>query len=201
MVEEFIQEFAPSIKISLDGLKEESIEQRNWSKTIAENTKDNVSYMGYLGRYQIEEVWKHYHKDIYVSNYGYVARIEEKEAREIFGDKFEDFKKDCGVVYQELNNQQKNLIKDKNEVPYNSSEGYPSAKYSRCQVCLHVKGGDDLHKIVAKLFLKAPHDHEKGGWLVHHIDNNSYNNSVANLIWLRSETHQGNNHKIFHPMS
>lgn len=52
--------------------------------------------------------------------------------------------------------------------------------------------------MVAEKFLKTP----KGkGYVVHHIDNNSYNNNVTNLIYLMAETHQGSPHRIFHPMS
>ena len=192
MTEMFTQEFFPPIKIN-EGAGERIIEKREWTKspTPSSMEKVHVQNMGYIGHCQIEEIWKRYNKNIYVSNYGYVARISEEEAKKSFGEKFEDFEKRAGVAFREMNNNQKALIKDKNEVPENK-------KNSRCQIYLQVKKGGDVHRMVAELFLQKPI--EEGSWCVHHIDNNSYNNSVTNLIWLKGETHQGN-HRTFHPMS
>ena len=183
---------------------------REWKTKSNENLNDITQQMEYIGKYQIEEVWKHagyftadnskkiwarvHDKEkprnevahIYVSNYGYVAVFSKKEGDEIF----------TGENGTSIKDLPKDLLKKRNIVPENRVN-------SGCEICLNVLAMTnnsewDIHLLVAKNFLEQP---DESGYVVHHIDNNSYNNSVTNLIYLKAETHQGNQHKIYHPMS
>ena len=65
-------------------------------------------------------------------------------------------------------------------------------KNSGCKIWLQIDGLD-VHVMVAEKFLDKP----EGAWGVHHIDNNSYNNSVTNLVWVT----RGQHNRRIHPMS
>lgn len=199
-MEQVSQIFNPPLHLCLNS-KEDVVEikERIWNCEENNSLSDQqVQKMGYIGQNQIEEVWKQYpeNKTMYFSNYGYCAEIKETEAKEIFADRLDDFSSHQGVVYKSLDIKQQRAIKDHVVMPYNKDEGYPSAKYSRCEVCLkNHNTSEDLHRIIAKLFLETPENTKN--YVVHHIDNNSFNNSVTNLIWLKSEQHNGQ----CHPMS
>lgn len=193
------QVFTPALTIMRNGNLQQ-IQRRTWA--IAEESSNYTAQatlfasedMGLLGVQQIEEVWKFYEavnktkSGIYVSNLGYVMEMDDKRAQEVFGDTFrDDFEK--GVVFRKLNKEQKQCIKECNFVPANNeSSGF--------QIDLYVKQlgtGCKVYRMVAEKFLSRP----EGESEVHHIDNNSYNNSVTNLIWLSKDEH---NLKT-HPMS
>ena len=84
-----------------------------------------------------------------------------------------------------LNETEKGLITRCNRVPTNK-------KNSGCKIWLQIDGLD-VHVMVAEKFLDKP----EGAWGVHHIDNNSYNNSVTNLVWVT----RGQHNRRIHPMS
>lgn len=202
---EAVQIFTPALKVCLYNADSVvTISKRIWqenndnSQTDISKQENSVQNMGYIGSMQIEETWKHYYRNLYISNLGYAARFED-DAQNIFADKFDDFSQD-GVVFRDLTNNQKNYIRQHIANPFNNSNG-------SIEVCLHVnyieniKNGVDVHIMVAERFLQKPEDYKNGGYVVHHIDNNSYNNSVTNLIYLKKETHTGKQHKIYHPLS
>lgn len=178
------QNFNPPLKVKHKG-EVVSIPTRNWTIGEANETLDHIENMGDMGLRQIEEVWKHYQDEIYVSNYGYVAKISEEEAQNIFGEEFNKFQTEQGVAFRKLNDDQKNLIRRSNFVPKNKEN-------SGCEIWLQV-GGEDLHKMVAEKFLQKP----EGKNNIHHIDNNSYNNSITNLVYLDNSEHT----RAVHPMS
>ncbi|MDR2006464.1 MAG: HNH endonuclease [Acidaminococcales bacterium] len=193
-MEDFIQEFNPPVKIHT-GKTKQDIKKRVWQMDGKAAIEEDAQNMVCLGQYNIEEVWKHYDKDCYISNYGYVARIEEKQAIEIFQENlFAKFKSEEGVRYIDLTQTQKAFMRNKNIVPVNKVN-------SGCQIWLLVAGIGDVHRMVAEKFLKKPAGDAKRGWGVHHIDNNSYNNSVTNLIWLKQAEQHSTHHKKLHPMS
>lgn len=200
------QIFNPALRICLANAdSSDTISQRIWlekadnSQTVFSKQENSIQNMGYIGSMQIEETWKFYYRNLYISNLGYVARFDEEEAKKIFADKFDDLKND-GVIFKNLNNEQKNYIRKHIANPFNNSNG-------SIEVCLHVnyleeiKNGVDVHIMVAERFLQKPEDYNNGDYVVHHIDNNSYNNSVTNLIYLKKETHTGKQHQIYHPLS
>ncbi len=183
---------------------------RKWKTKSNEKLADITQQMGYIGKQQIEEIWKHAGyftagnskkiwarvpdkekpqnetAHIYVSNYGYIAVFTKEEGEKIF----------TGENGTSINDLPKKLLKKRNIVPENRVD-------SGCEICLNVLAETnnsewDIHRLVAKNFLEKP---EESGYVVHHIDNNSYNNSVTNLIYLKAETHQGEQHRIYHPMS
>ena len=163
--------------------------------------EQQVQKMGYIGQAQIEEVWKHYYQEYYISNLGYVVKIRDEDKEKASTIIPEELKKadenSQGVRWKDFSNELKDLFRDNAFVPLNR-------KNSGCQICLNITGNSDqydLHKLVARFFLKKPQAYENEPCVVHHIDNNSFNNSVTNLIWLKRETHQGNNHQLYHPMS
>ncbi len=182
------QNFNPPLKVKHKG-EVVSIPTRNWTIGEANETSDHIENMGDMGLRQIEEVWKYYDKEIYVSNYGYVAEISEEEReKEFVKDFFNkeiDFEK--GVIYRNLTDKQKDIMKERNFVPDDDkSAGY--------QICLYVREvNEPLHRIIAKTFLKQP----EGKNIVHHIDNNSYNNHITNLVWLDDSEHT----RAVHPLS
>lgn len=203
---EIKQIFTPALKVCSDNADScVTISQRIWlenndnSQIDISKQENSIQNMGYIGSMQIEETWKFYYRNLYISNLGYVARFDKNEAKRIFTDKFDDFKKD-GVIFRNMNTEQKNYIRKHIANPFNKSNG-------SIEVCLHVnyleeiKNGVDVHIMVAERFLQKPKDYNNGGYVVHHIDNNSYNNSVTNLIYLKKETHTGKQHQIYHPLS
>lgn len=171
MNQKIIQEFNPAIKIH-NGTDKKYIKTRIWNMD-----ENDVQEMGYIGQYQIEEVWKRYNKNknLYVSNYGYVAKINDDEALIIFGeDLFNQFNNE-GVIFVNLKKDQKKLIRRCNEVPTN-------AKKTNASIWLQIDGFY-IHRIVAEKFLVKT----ENSWGVRCIDNNSYNNSVTNLVWIKRE--------------
>lgn len=195
-IKSFCQEFAPALKIGEGGGKAVAVNRREWR---INGTIDcsQIREMGVMGCMQIEEVWKFYkvyNGLIFVSNYGYVSKIVDvSENRELFKDMME---KSVGVCYKDMSSEEKALFKNGQrnlgEILENNASGI--------QVCLHIVGGDDLHRVVAQLFLKQPAIGTGTSYCVHHIDNNSYNNSVTNLIYLPSDIHH-QYHRDLHPAS
>lgn len=210
------QVFTPALTIYKDG-KEHKIKTRVW--TISDNDiKEPIlelQNMGEITSPQIEEIWKHYDKDIWISNLGYVAEITEDRAKkrleddkslenfevkfkgksieEILGAPPENFENN-GLVVRELEKDQidekgykysltKELIKVCNFVPkHNNTTSYFIDLFVE-KPLLQKK---TIYHMVADRFLEKP---EGTGLHLHHIDNNSYNNSVTNLIWLKQEDH------------
>jgi hypothetical protein len=179
------QKFIIPLKVCANRKKKEAIAipVRIWSIDEKESAFDFVDRMGEMGLRQIEEVWKHYKDIIWVSNYGYVAKFTLAEAKDVFGDILEEqdgyfFRIKKAYFTKPDWRKKKDFLRERNFVPDNRSGKY--------QICLHVDVGqvrEDLHRIVAKTFLENPEHKEN----VYHIDNNSYNNSVTNLIWLTKE--------------
>lgn len=184
-----------------DGKGIQKIDCRKWShggddEMIIGKIENNEQEMGYMGSYQIKEVWKFYRECIYISNLGYAARFENtKEAKNIFGNLYEKFKE--GVAFDELSFPQKKYFKEHIADLHNFYNNYPGDK--RLEVMLKVNyreginRGAKIHEAVAELFLEKPNN----AWGVHHIDNNSYNNSVTNLVWVTKEEHD----KKLHPLT
>ena len=196
-----------------DGHEIRDIHCRKWSNEndgsmCVGKINNGTQEMGYIGAYQIKEIWKHagfFNMEnskkiwarvadenkpsdeiahIYVSNYGYVAVFSKEE-----GERF------CpnadGVKISDLPNNQKDILKKRNIVPENRLG-------SGCEICLNVLASTnnyewDIHRLVATNFLEK----ESDSWGVHHIDNNSYNNSVTNLVWVTQTEHD----KKLHPLT
>lgn len=179
------------------------IEERKWCDELATaSVTGGVSEdVRYIGSMQINEVWKHYYKEYYVSNYGYVVKIrdenKEKAERLIPEELKNADEKSLGVQWLDFSNELKDLFRENAFIPYNRQN-------SGCQVCLNITGNTaeyDIHRIIARFFLEKPEDYNEQSYVVHHIDNNSYNNQVTNLIYLPAATHRGEQHRIYHPMS
>lgn len=198
------QNFNPVLSFN-DGQKIKEIDCRKWSNESHDTQgvgkiKDKTQEMGYMGACQVQEIWKyagHFNMEnskkiwarvtdentcsdeiahIYVSNYGYIAVFTKKEGK--------DFCPNTdGIKFKELSGNQKRLLKKRNIVPENRKTG--------CKICLNVLAATnssvwDVHRLVATNFLE-----KKGeGYVVHHIDNNSYNNSVTNLVWVTRAEHK-----------
>lgn len=178
----------------------QTIKERIWNMETADNSIINRQDMGYIGQMQIEEVWKHYYK-YYISNYGYVVKIskeDEKIAEKIIPQELKNADENSkGVCWKDFTQELKDIFRRNAFVPKNRTD-------SGCQICLNITGKTaeyDIHRLVAQFFLKKPDDYDPKEYVVHHLDNNSYNNSVTNLIYLKKETHLGKQHKIYHPMS
>ncbi|MFI3241767.1 MAG: hypothetical protein R3Y43_04295 [Alphaproteobacteria bacterium] len=160
-----------------------------------------------LGSKQISPIWRHYKEDIWVSNIGYVAQINPQRAQSRFLDKADekcnDFiqkYKNTDVNFNELFYEERLLIKVCTFIPIDSNvkNKYGDKAYG---VELYVEQlKESLHSIVAKTFLNKK---EGDGKAVHHIDNNSYNNSVTNLICIDGKIHnpQSDTGKTLHPCS
>lgn len=181
-----VQTFNPPLRL-YTGVEKVSVKSREWQ--MGENliVSDGIQIMGYMGQCQVEEVWKRYREDsdIYVSNYGYVAKITDDEAKSIFREETLKALLHSGARFVCLNETEKGLITRCNRVPTNK-------KNSGCKIWLQIDGLD-VYVMVAEKFLDKP----EGAWGVHHIDNNSYNNSVTNLVWVT----RGQHNRRIHPMS
>lgn len=202
-MEQIVQIFNPPLRVCWEGANEVTeIRERIWNCDNKANfSEPQVQKMGYIGRGQIEEVWKHYNKEYYISNYGYVVKIKNEDkvkARKIIPAELKKADaQSAGMRWKDFSVELKNLFRDNAFVPYNR-------KHSGCQICLNVTGSTsqyDLHKLVAHLFLKKPQIYKNEDCIVHRLDNNSYNNSVTNLVWLKKETHSLEKHFLYHPMS
>ena len=87
---EIEQNFNPPITFSLNNKDDiRHVATRTWKIETDGKMPDIVQSMGYIGSNQIEEVWKRYSKtekkfsNIYISNYGYVVEIPNKEAKKL----------------------------------------------------------------------------------------------------------------------
>lgn len=212
---EIKQEFKPAFRIYTDG-KEWEVKSRTWECLYSDDRKltgINHKYWTMvagdkkaqtkatvleMGACQIEEIWKYYKNSIWISNYGYVANISGDEAEEVFGkNNIEEFKhgfsfRTCNLDGEDGLYKVKNLFRLRNFVPVDNSG-------CGMEINLHVtQVGEDLYKMVAKSFLMKPDDVDK--YTVHHIDNNSYNNNVTNLIYIRQNIHCESS-GVLHPMS
>lgn len=61
-------------------------------------------------------------------------------------------------------------------------------KYNHVEVELHKDGireHKQIHRLVAEAFIPNPNNYD----VVHHIDHNTQNNTVENLVWLSTEQH------------
>ena len=200
------QKFWPPLDICLNKCGESCfVSERFWvseNKTEGLNLSDDMrDEVKYIGSFQIAEVWKHYYKEYYISNYGYIVKIREEDkekAEKIIPEKLKSADEtSMGYPWIDFSNELKDLFRKNAFIPFNRQG-------SGCQVCLNLTGKSaeyDVHKLVARFFLEKPKDFDKKSYVVHHIDNNSYNNNVTNLIYLTADTHQRNQHKIYHPMS
>ena len=186
---EIEQIFTPPLRVYTELGKTEVKRRLYYPALRSAAIVEDCEYMCYIGQCQIEEIWKKYNNRVYISNYGYVALFdtqdEQEQAQEILGEE---------QRWVDMNDVARNLIFEHTKIPDN--------KYAKgCKVWLYINGkdGGSVHTIVAEKFLEKPQDWQPD-WVVHHIDNNSYNNSVANLMWLPPSSHKSD-HRIFHPMS
>lgn len=83
------------------------------------------------------------------------------------------------------------------EKPINSDDSIGYDNYKNCLPWIMGNNGPkvvinnedlDVHMVVAETF--KPIDNQDKKYEVHHIDGNSYNNSVENLIWLLKNDHK-----------
>lgn len=187
------QTFVLPVKFYKNG-KEQTVREREWS-------------LEDLGSKQIEHVWRHYRKDIWVSNIGYVAQINAENAQKRFAgeakkrcDEFIENYKESGLVFRKLSYDERLLLKVCTFVPRDSG-AVNSCGDKAYGVELYVdRVKEPLHTIIAKVFLGKK---QGDGLVVHHIDNNSYNNSVTNLICIDGALHGVNTpaFKKLHPYS
>ena len=193
MVQELKQEFNPAIRIK-NGGDDYSISKKVWEwddeygyflKSI--ETNDGVIGIPspiYMASAQIEEVWKRYRNtDVYISNLGYAMTFTDNEWKNEFGCNLSDFEN--GVIYKNLQQDGKKFIKAHILDLINKKNSY--------EVDLYVPKYETIYSIVAELFLVKQPDCN----IVHHIDNNSYNNSVTNLVYIPKDKHIAK----LHPMS
>jgi len=192
----------PMLRIYENG-NEKIIKIRNWTISDEFSTDSTVGEnMGELGRYPIVEAWKHYSSyskgEIFVSNLGYVAEMSIETFEEVFGKKLSEFGEGRGFFeFRDLTKEQKDIIRKSNFVPKNKEN-------SGLQIWLYVEQlgftRGQIHRMVAEMFLEHPIGESKNGWVVHHIDNNSYNNSVTNLIYLKKvEEHSAFSRQLHRP--
>lgn len=184
-----------------DGQSVRQIDCRKWShngeeKMTVGKIENNEQEMGYMGSYQIREIWKYYRECLYISNLGYAARFENiDEAKKVFGHLFDKFAH--GIAFEELNSTQKKYFREHIADLHNFYNNYPGDKRLEVMLKVNYKEGSNrgvkIHEAVAELFLEKP----ENAWGVHHIDNNSYNNSVTNLVWVKKEEHD----KKLHPLT
>ena len=78
-----VQVYTPALKM-YDGTDRITVEQRTFeygeNPTNLKVEKAKNLEMGFIGQFQIEEVWKHYYKEYYISNYGYIVKIAKEDA-------------------------------------------------------------------------------------------------------------------------
>ncbi len=178
--------------------KLQNIKHAHWEIVCENDPNATIPAMPEMGSYQIEEIWKYYKKTIWVSNYGYVADISDKEAEESFGKtRLEELKqgfafRTCNLPGEAGLYKVKDLFRLRNFVPSNNAG-------SSMEINLHVTElNENLYTMVADTFIVKPADYDNG-YSVHHIDNNSYNNSVTNLIYIEDAVHSQS--RLLHPMS
>jgi len=200
-MEEIKQTFNPALRLCNPISSHKIIvKERFWTIDMIDNSSVDMQNMGYIGRMQIEEVWKHYYKEYYLSNYGYVVKIADEDAeiaKTIIPQKLSQSDENSeGMRWVDFPEKVKELFRRNAYIPKNRMN-------SGNQVCMNITGNTaeyDIHRIVAKLFLIKPDDFDNEKYVVHHIDNNSYNNSVTNLIYMKSKTHLSEHRKL-HPLS
>ena len=120
-MEQVEQIFNPPLRLCLnshDNVLE--ISKRLWN--CEENHpiyEQQVQKMGYIGQAQIEEVWKHYYKEYYISNLGYVVKIRDEDKEKANAIIPEELKKadenTQGVKWKDFSNELKDLIQS-NEI-------------------------------------------------------------------------------------
>jgi len=197
------QRFKEPLLIYENG-NEKKVKTRTWSISDEAVAKEGegIEYMGELGTHPVLEIWKHYYHsskngtEIFVSNLGYVMEMSKETFEEAFGLKLSEFKEGQGFFeYRNLTKEQKDLIKKCNFVPATKEE-------SGLQIWLYAEPigfrYGQIHRMVAERFLERPAEEAENGWVVHHIDNNSYNNSVTNLIYLKNTEEHGAFSKRIH---
>lgn len=195
-----IQKYAPALKM-YDGRDKIAVKQRTFeygeNPTNLKVQKAKDIEVGFIGQFQIEEIWKRYSSSdhIYINNSGYVTEISEKEALKLRESTRQALESEEGISWLSLNDDERKIF---HECIYSSNKNHLiSYKYAEgIRVWLTVKGYD-LHKMVAEKFLQKP---DGDDYWVHHLDNNSYNNSVTNLVYIKGSEHQSE-HKALHPMS
>lgn len=200
-MEEIKQTFNPALRLCNPISSHKIIvKERFWTIDMIDNSSVDMQNMGYIGRMQIEEVWKHYYKEYYLNNYGYVVKIADEDAeiaKTIIPQKLSQSDENSeGMRWVDFSEKVKELFRRNAYIPKNRMN-------SGNQVCMNITGNTaeyDIHRIVAKLFLIKPDDFDNEKYVVHHIDNNSYNNSVTNLIYMKSKTHLSEHRKL-HPLS
>lgn len=200
-MEEIKQTFNPALRLCNPISSHKIIvKERFWTIDMIDNSSVEMQNMGYIGRMQIEEVWKHYYKEYYLNNYGYVVKIADEDAeiaKTIIPQKLSQSDENSeGMRWVDFSEKVKELFRRNAYIPKNRMN-------SGNQVCMNITGNTaeyDIHRIVAKLFLIKPDDFDNEKYVVHHIDNNSYNNSVTNLIYMKSKTHLSEHRKL-HPLS
>lgn len=161
-----------------------------------------------LGSRQIDVIWRYYKDNIWISNIGYVAEVNIENIAKRFPDdaqiRYEEFLKnykETEVVFRNLLYDERLLLKICTFIPRDSGavNRYGDKQYGVELYVDQVK--EPLHMIVAKVFLgKKSGD----GLVIHHIDNNSFNNSVTNLICVSAARHQersSDGTNILHPYS
>ena len=146
-------------------------------------------------------MWKRYkyngvNTNIYISNLGCVACFSEEEAKNAF----------CYDIYEKLikNGEAVKYVDLKNSRFIKSHILDLTNKQNGYQVDLWVQNYNSIYRIVAELFLEKQYpdgSYKYKSWCVHHIDNNSYNNSVTNLIYVPTDMHNIYSRKLLHPMS
>lgn len=168
-----------SVKYRQFTITEKNFIEEKWLDK-EENIIENLDNMGH---YVVEEIWKHYKDDIWVSNLGYATRLKNKpaECKEKDGYFYFSFKEASQAIKKEI---RCNII-DLNNKAGNDME-----------VDLWLLKYDKIYHIVADLFLVKNSDIK---YNVHHIDNNSYNNSITNLFLVEGSLHK-NSHWL-HPFS
>ncbi len=188
------QIFTSSVRIFKDG-KEQILDEKEWS-------------LEDMGAMQIDPVWMYYKKDIWVSNIGYVAQINVVNAQRRFPEdaaercnEFIKKYKETGAVFGNLFYEERLLIKVCTFIPKDSGalNKYGDKAYGAELYVEQVK--EPLHIMIAKVFLGKK---EGDGKVVHHIDNNSFNNSVSNLICVNPDIHHvksSSGRNILHPYS
>jgi len=161
-----------------------------------------------LGSRQIDVIWRYYKNNIWVSNIGYVAEINIENIAQRFPDdaqiRYDEFLKnykETEAVFRDLLYDERLLLKICTFIPRNSGtvDNHGNKQYGVELYVDQVK--EPLHVIVAKTFLGKKSD---DNLIIHHIDNNSFNNSVTNLICISAAQHQkrfSNGINILHPYS
>ena len=116
------------------------------------------------------------YNNIQVSNYGRVREIKETEKYFEILTQYESSEK---------------MERDKNIKSKNFIDGYLSVKLSKAvKIKNEYKSEVCVYKLVAEYWLDKPNDFDNCHYDIHHINNNGYENTLSNLIWLKSCQHK-----------